>query len=140
MKSSIKIDFIDRGTGKGIEPVIRVDIIDSDDPRDTLVSYLFESLSGQTFLQISYTNHKHLVTQSGYPDMTKTALIFKPEINTDEMNSVVYHFFSKWVAEQKYTLFSGGINGLYMKEGEDKSRPEADLFKEFISIHANHHD
>lgn len=54
MKSSIKIDFLDRGTGKGVEPVITVKIVSSDDPRDKLIKVLFESLGGESYLQAAY--------------------------------------------------------------------------------------
>jgi hypothetical protein len=79
MRSSIKIDFVDRGTGVGIEPVIRVEIKKSEDPRDTLISTLFQSLSDQSFLQFQYSNHKHVATSDGLPDMEKQVLLFKPE-------------------------------------------------------------
>lgn len=138
MKSSIKIDFIDRGTGKGIEPVIRVEIIKSEDPRDTLIQHLFESIGEQQFLQLHYSNHRHTVTQGDYPDISKSVLLFKPEIDTDEIASIVRMAFNEWLLKQKYTLFSGGVNGLYLKDGEEKTTPEEDLFKEFMSIKANH--
>lgn len=46
MKSSIKIDFADRGNG--IEPVIKVKLIKSDDPRDGLLQNFFEQLGGES--------------------------------------------------------------------------------------------
>lgn len=53
MKSSIKIDFIDNG--KGLEPVIVVKVIDSDDVRDGLFKMFFQSLGGQSsWVRVSY--------------------------------------------------------------------------------------
>lgn len=90
MKSSIKIDFIDRGTGIGIEPVIRVELIKSDDPRDTLIQTLFESIhvGDERFLQFNYSNIKP-VTIGNYHDLEKTILIFKPEVTMEEIMSHV---------------------------------------------------
>lgn len=55
MKSRIKIDFADP-SGKGIEPVIRVDINDSDDTRDKLFRTLFQSVATGNKLQFHYCN------------------------------------------------------------------------------------
>ena len=44
MKSSIKIDFADVNDGKGLQPVIVVNLIDSDDVRDGLLKTYFQSL------------------------------------------------------------------------------------------------
>lgn len=79
MKSSIIIDYVDRGTGRGLEPVIKVEIIKSEDPRDTLVSALFESVSKDHLLQLHYTNHKPVATPEGLPSSEKTLLLFNPE-------------------------------------------------------------
>lgn len=103
MKSSIKIDFIDRGTEKGIEPVIRVELIKSQDPRDTLLTTLFQSLGTQSFLQFHYSNHKPIATESGLPDMEKTVLLFKPEIDTDKLFEGTNYVFG-----QNGEIFEGG--------------------------------
>lgn len=79
MKSSIKIDFIDRGTGVGIEPVIRIELIKSEDPRDTLISVLFESVAYNKFLKISYPNKP-----IGEASEAKTILLFKPSMDNEE--------------------------------------------------------
>ena len=76
MKSEIKIDFIDRN-GKGIEPVIRVEQISSDDPRDTLLATLFQSLQQGSFLQLEY----RLVPNDDFPGDHNRILLFKPESN-----------------------------------------------------------
>lgn len=74
-----KIDFIDRGTGVGLEPVIRIEIRHSDDPRDKLISSLFQSLGDSIdHLQFHYYNHKHIATKDGY-DLEKQVLLFKPQ-------------------------------------------------------------
>jgi hypothetical protein len=112
MKSSIKIDFIDRGTGKGIEPVIRVEIIKSEDPRDTLISTLFQSMQGKSYMEFAYSNHKHISTESGLPDMEKTALLFKPEIDIEDFpgyaiqdNSIA---FTQWLTANEVKWDSNG--------------------------------
>lgn len=47
MKSSIKIDFVDNGSG--MEPVIRVKTIpNSDDVRDKLIRSFFQKLGGES--------------------------------------------------------------------------------------------
>lgn len=77
MKSSIRIDFADL-FGKGIEPVIRVNIICSDDPRDSLLKTLFQSVKGESYLQFHYTSHIH-TAHDGLPDMDKSLVIYKPK-------------------------------------------------------------
>jgi hypothetical protein len=46
MKSSIKIDFAD--SGNGLQPVISIKLIPSEDPRDGLLKSFFEQLAGQS--------------------------------------------------------------------------------------------
>lgn len=140
MQSKIRIDFIDRGTGKGIEPVIKVEIIKSDDPRDTLVSTLFQSLHGQSFLELSYTNQKHTTTSDNLPDMEKTVLLFKPETNTDELLSIVRDSFCSWALQQGWS--AALVNSLqsetvYHKKNKE-TITEKELFKEFVSEKAIH--
>lgn len=138
MRSSIKIDFIDRGTGKGIEPVIRVEIKKSEDPRDTLITTLFQSLRDQEFLQLRYTNHTHIAV-NGLPDMEKQVLLFKPEYDTNELWSIVRHFFHEWILAEKYELMTAEVEygkSLYTKGS--KTYMEKDLFVEFLSIKATH--
>lgn len=84
MKSSIRIDFVDRGTGVGVEPVIKVELKNSDDPRDKLLSVLFDSTKESNFLQFFYSRHE----QCPYPippGLEKQILIFNPEIDMDEL-------------------------------------------------------
>lgn len=78
MTSSLRIDFVDRGTGRGIEPLIRADLKGSDDPRDKLLSTLFQSLSGN-FLQISYSNHRWTGVKDGDVISETSVYLFKPE-------------------------------------------------------------
>ncbi len=60
MKSSIKIDFTDRGQGAGLEPVIKVKQIRSDDPRDSLIQTFFQSLQGNSsWLQVEFHPSHH---------------------------------------------------------------------------------
>lgn len=48
MKSSIKIDFIDNGAGKGLEPIIKVSLVSTNDPRDKLLATFFQSMGGES--------------------------------------------------------------------------------------------
>lgn len=58
MESSIKVDFRDNGNGKGLEPVIAIKLIDSEDPRDGLLKTLFQSLGGESsWLSVSFDHH-----------------------------------------------------------------------------------
>lgn len=140
MKSSIKIDFIDRGTGVGIEPVIRIELIKSEDPRDTLIQVLFESLRSQSFLQLQYSNHKHVATSEGLPDMEKTILLFKPEIDTDETASIVRMAFCEWAAGKGWSV--NGVhdyeNGYHYSNKKKETTTDAVLFKQFLSEKATH--
>lgn len=57
MKSTLKIDFEDNGSG--LEPVIIAKIIDSDDPRDKLLKTFFQKLGGESsWLQCSFRYHE----------------------------------------------------------------------------------
>ena len=78
MKSSIRIDYLDP-LGNGIQPVIKVEIIKSDDPRDTLLSHLFQSVQGENMLQFHYGQQKSITTSEGLPDLEKTIYLFKPD-------------------------------------------------------------
>lgn len=94
MKSSIRIDFVDRGTGKGIEPVIKVEIANnSEDPRDKLISHLFQSVQDENFMEFYYNS---------YSADSKTVLLFKPEMVLSDTlsyrvldNSTGFHDFLK---------------------------------------------
>lgn len=88
MKSSIKIDFIDRGTGVGIEPVIRIELIKSEDPRDTLIAVLFESVAYNKFLQFRHQDK----TPSPLSDAGQTILLFKPSMDEEEKALAVKEF------------------------------------------------
>lgn len=48
MKSYFRIDFSDLGPGKGLQPVIVVNVEPSEDPRDKLVKSYFELLGGES--------------------------------------------------------------------------------------------
>lgn len=56
MKSSIKIDFISKGTA--LEPIISIKLEDSDDVRDNLLKTFFQSLGGQSsWLSVSFDHY-----------------------------------------------------------------------------------
>lgn len=139
MESKIRIDFIDRGTGKGIEPVIKVEIKNSEDPRDTLVSHLFQSLSGQSYLQLHYTNHQHTLTADSLPDMEKTVLLFKPEINTDELMSIVRLSFCEWALNKGWSAVYVELENktIYANKKKETVSEEV-LFSQFVSEKATH--
>lgn len=75
MKSTLRVDFLDRGEGKGLEAVIKVNLIGSDDPRDKLLKSLFQA-EGDV-LKIEYIDHKHTVTKDSLPAMEKTLILYK---------------------------------------------------------------
>lgn len=95
MKSRIKIDFADP-SGKGIEPVIRVDINDSDDPRDGLLRTLFQSVSNGDKLQFRYsgdskdTEGRHSTIFIHAPKNNKTQ---RCEPSDDLINSLLSTLF-----------------------------------------------
>ncbi len=139
MKSSIKIDFIDRGTGVGIEPVIRIELIKSEDPRDTLIGVLFENVRSQSFLQFQYTNHKRVLL-GGEADYEKQILLFKPEIDSDELMSIVRQSFSDWCLEKGWS-----VNGIHVDDKgyqyTNKKKEliyDSELFPKFIAEKASH--
>ena len=82
MNSTIKIDYLDRGTGKGSEPVITVKISQTDDPRDKLLEALFESLQGGCFLQVWYNNMDAYRNDRGQwvQEEDKHLILFNPDI------------------------------------------------------------
>ena len=132
MKSSIRIDFIDRGTGKGIEPVIKVEIKSSEDPRDTLVSHLFQSLSQQSYLQLNYSNNHHVLSAGSLPDMEKTVLLFKPEINTDDLMRVVRLSFCEWAVKQGWSAVSVELTNKTIYTRKEETITEEELFSQFL--------
>lgn len=81
MNSTIKIDYLDRGTGKGLEPVITVKISQTDDPRDKLLKALFESLQGGSFLQLWYNNMDTSRNDRGHwiQEGDKHLILFNPD-------------------------------------------------------------
>lgn len=83
MKSSIRIDFVD--DGKGLEPVIKVVIEDTDDPRDSLLRTFFQKLGGESsWLRVDFHSGSELqarkyltiypVSPSELHEMQKTIL------------------------------------------------------------------
>lgn len=65
MKSSIKIDFYDNG--KGLDPVIKVLLICTDDPRDKLLAAFFQKLGGDSnWLRVSFDGHEGVMPQENY--------------------------------------------------------------------------
>ena len=135
MRSSIKITFQDVH-GTGIEPVIDVQIFKSDDPRDGLLSTLFQSVSGQEFLQFKYTDHIHTAV-NGLPDMDKRLILFKPKINTYELGSIVRMCFYEWLAQNKYTA-NPSPDLLITYSYGDKNFTEDELFSKFVAEKASH--
>lgn len=131
MKSSIKIDFIDRGTGKGIEPVIRIESISSEDPRDTLISTLLQSVSGSSYLQLVYAP-----TESYYDPKAEThnrVLLFKPEQDMGKMIELAWASFREWVKENNYETLTPrpGDSDVYYQYGNARLRQSA-LFTQFL--------
>jgi hypothetical protein len=130
MKSEIKIDYIDRGTGKGIEPVIRIELRNSQDPRDTLIHVLFESLQSESFLQLQYGNHKPVLS-GGEPDIEKQILLFKPEpaqVNIHDNSTGFRKFLDekgiKWKANEHYTAITD-VNIDLFQLGQDLEKYKA---------------
>lgn len=114
MKSEIKIDYVDRGYdySGGLEPVIRIEIKNSDDPRDKLISALFQSVRSN-FLQFEHTNYKSVATSEGLPDAEKTILLFKPDTennyfnvlnNSDAFREWLTSENIQWKPNEHYTL------------------------------------
>ena len=137
MKSSIKIDFIDRGTGIGIEPVIRIELIKSEDPRDTLLAVLFENIRYQSYLQVQYAMSKQVTTQDGYPDLEKRIYLFKPEINTDDAMAVVRLSFCEWAIKKGWSATSEEPSGkFYYINKKKETASEAWLMQQFFSERA----
>lgn len=48
MKSTIKVDFAGLDSSEGFQPVIRVNLQDSEDVRDGLLKSFFQSLGGES--------------------------------------------------------------------------------------------
>jgi hypothetical protein len=132
MKSSIKIDFVDRGTGIGVEPVIRIELIKSEDPRDTLIQVLFESLQSQSFLQFRYTNHKRVLL-GGEADYEKQILLFKPETDMQKAMEIVWEVFREWVKVKKYKVSKAlpEDNDAFFENGNGRIS-QSKLFNEFV--------
>lgn len=129
MKSSIKIDFLDRGTGKGIEPVIRIELISSEDPRDTLIQTLFESVQGSSYLQLVYS----------YPEQSSEKnhsriLLFKPEIDMAAVMDIMWGKFREWLKEKDYKALEimPEDAGVYYKYGNGRVSQDK-LFSLFVN-------
>lgn len=71
MKSRIELDVVDFGTG--IEPVIKVNLNPSDDPRDKLLKSLFQSIGDN--LEVIYTNNEREDTEDGHPQFKSTVFL-----------------------------------------------------------------
>lgn len=139
MKSSIKIDFIDRGTGVGIEPVIRIELIKSEDPRDTLLAVLFESVSYQSFLELQHAPVQ--TNPEGNAVVGKTIYLFKPERDTGYMMSALKGCFYDWLREEGWNLSeSPHVNsgGPFFYDKKKIRKPEDELLSDFISIKSLH--
>lgn len=123
MKNSIKVDFCDR-TGKGIEPIIRV-FIDgtSDDPRDALLKTLFQSTND--YLQIEYTNHKHVTNAAGLPEMEKTLILFKPG-NIEKLESP---FVSRYLIDDEVSFATKEACDVAWEDAKKKNpdKPESEI-------------
>ncbi len=79
MKSSIKIDFADLERGKGLEPIITVKIVPSEDVRDTLLKTMFQNAGDK--LNIKFVSQNHLTNPEGLPEMISTIMLYR----TDEV-------------------------------------------------------
>jgi len=74
MKSSIKIDFSESEKQKGLLPIIAVNLIETDDPRDKLVKSFFEILGGQSsWLEVCILNDRQIeifpIAPKGFSDL-----------------------------------------------------------------------
>ena len=96
MKSSIKIDFVDRG--KGLEPVIKVAISEnSEDPRDGLLKTFFQKLGGESnWLRVQFTDsglenkylHIYPVTSENLQSESEEMLSRVSSSNSNSINNV----------------------------------------------------
>lgn len=130
MKSSIKVDFVDRGTGKSIEPVIRIESISSEDPRDTLISTLLQSVGGGSYLQLVYATTENTYTRA---ESYNRILLFKPDIDMNKAMEIVWVCFREWVKTKKYKTLEAhpGDNDVYYQYGNARISKSA-LFNKFV--------
>lgn len=79
MRSRIELDYVDFGMigGNGPEPVIRVDLNPSGDPRDKLLKTLFQSI-GDT-LEVIYSGNEREDTEDGHPQFKSTIFLRNPK-------------------------------------------------------------
>lgn len=97
MQSTIRIDFADLGFGRGLEPIIRVKAITTDDPRDQLIKTLFQSTE---FLEVQFTeNTEKKNAETGLSETDSRIILHKPKqpIKSDYINvygnSHAFHAF-----------------------------------------------
>lgn len=83
MKSTMRIDFkgLDDET-RGFEPVISVNLENSDDPRDGLLKAFFEELGGQSSWLVVNFHHNDL-------DLTSKIITIHP-IRPDELEETLH--------------------------------------------------
>jgi hypothetical protein len=114
MLSSIKLDYLDRNTGRGLEPIIKVDIKDGgDDPRDRMLQTIFQQLPSK-YLQVSWSSPKYVPTSDGNLGADTTIYLFRPEDGNEISISIhdnsigVRNFLqsinAKWEAADHYTM------------------------------------
>ena len=80
MKSRIELDVVDFHElgSEGIEPVIRVDLNPSGDPRDKLLKTLFQSLT-KGVLEVIYSSNEREDTEDGHPQFKSTVFLRNPK-------------------------------------------------------------
>ncbi len=85
MKSTIRVDFQGPETSSqnGFEPVIRVNLVESDDTRDKLLKTFFQSLGGES----SWLHVKHVkIDQSCHSGLINDSIVITPVKEADIEN------------------------------------------------------
>lgn len=126
MQSTIRIDFADLD-GSGIQPILRIKAITTDDPRDQLIKTLFQG--DVPYLQVQFTDHKHRTSEEGLPIMDKTIICFRPKgsIDTKTHNAVHNNSFGfrdflnskniEFIPNEHFTMIPVGVD-LFRLGGE----------------------
>lgn len=120
MQSTIRIDFADLGIGRGLEPIIRVKAITTEDPRDQLIKTLFQG--SVDYLQVEFTECTHKTNkETGLAEMDKIIILHKskkelqPEFNNVYGNSIGFRNFLdkekiKYKPNEHYTLIDASVD------------------------------
>jgi hypothetical protein len=99
MESQIKIDFSDLGDGKGIQPIIAVKLVDSEDTRDRLLKTFFQSLGGDSSWLAVRFDHSIEGEES-----RKTYITITPIASTELQETI--DIISKRIEDQNFTVQS----------------------------------